>query len=79
MGGPTWNFGGGLTYPCHGTAWVQYNFVKEWLIGLFVHNFVTQVFFQLFSTPASQSLNGEMERKFSISLDKDKITKMVMK
>ena len=19
MGGPTWNFGGGLTYPCHGT------------------------------------------------------------
>ena len=21
MGGPTWNFGGGLTYPCHGTIW----------------------------------------------------------
>jgi len=21
MGGPTWNFGGGLTYPCHGTAY----------------------------------------------------------
>jgi len=21
MGGPTWNFGGGLTYPCHGTGW----------------------------------------------------------
>ena len=20
MGGPTWNLGGGLTYPCHGTA-----------------------------------------------------------
>jgi len=20
MGGPTWNFGGGLTYPCHGTG-----------------------------------------------------------
>ena len=20
MGGPTWNFGGGLTYPCHGTV-----------------------------------------------------------
>jgi len=23
MGGPTWNIGGGLTYPCHGTAETQ--------------------------------------------------------
>jgi len=23
-GGPTWSFGGGLTYPCHGTACIAY-------------------------------------------------------
>jgi len=39
----------------------------------------TSLFHKLFFTPAFQSLNGEMARKFSVSLSKDHVENMEIK